>query len=80
MRELRQEELLRQVRAWRDAPGKDRAFLVGYHERLQGKPHFCLLVERPKEGEPLCEKVRGASREDALAQALTVIGCRAAAS
>lgn len=80
MLELRREQLLGAVRVWRDAPGTDRALLVGYHDRLCGKPHFCVLVERPKTGEPRSTKVRGRSQEDALGQALQVIWMMEAAS
>lgn len=58
LHEARLERELARLRAWRDKPGADRAFLFGHAEGRE-EPFFCVLLEK---GERVAGKVhRGAT-------------------
>lgn len=58
LHEIRLERQLKTIRKWRDQPGKDRAFLMGYNQRVEN-PHYIILLERVGGADPKSHKFRG---------------------
>lgn len=69
LHEIRLERQLKVIRKWRDQPGKDRAFLMGYNQRVCD-PHYIILLERIGSAEPKSHKFRGDDDVGAVERAI----------